>query len=84
MNAPSANSQVIMAQIDAMPAELRALVYEYGFKIVSAMRDEGYDAEAIRESLEIWRHRRQEEWLATDYIAKSRLRSDFEKIIGKR
>ena len=59
-----------MAVIDAMAPDMRALVHEFGFKIVSAMIDDGYtDAKSLRPLLKSWLARRQQEWLATDYVA---------------
>lgn len=50
---------------------MRALVREFGFVIVSEMIDEGYtNARELKPLLETWRSRRQEEWLATDYLMK--------------
>ena len=48
---------------------MRALVREFGFVIVAQMMDEGYtNAAELRPMLETWRERRQEQWLATDYL----------------
>lgn len=58
-------SAEIMAVVDSMPAPFRALVHEYGAKIVDAMRAEGYrDPDELRDILENWRERRQREWFA--------------------
>lgn len=57
-----------MASIDGLPREWRELVYEYGFTIVAAMYDAGGGIDAVRNDLETWRHRRQEQWLRTDYL----------------
>jgi hypothetical protein len=47
----------------------RALMHEYGFRIVAKMLDEGYrNVEAARDELETWRGRRQDQWLRTDYV----------------
>jgi hypothetical protein len=57
-------SQQIMRQVDGMTPPMRALVYEYGFSIVYAMRLEGYtNAKELRPILETWRQRRQQELL---------------------
>lgn len=59
----------VMSDIDSMPTEFRALVREFGYVIVRDMRAEGYnDADQLRSLLEVWRFRRQEQWLQTDYI----------------
>ena len=60
-----------MGRIDRMSPELRALVHEYGFKIVANLADEGYrDLVAMKRDLDTWRARRQAEWLNTNYIVK--------------
>lgn len=59
----------IFQVIDNWPKALRELVYEYGFVIVEAMVDDGYsNPRELRGYLETWRSRRQEGWLASDYI----------------
>jgi hypothetical protein len=59
----------VMVVVDAMPREFRALVHEFGAVIVDRMMAEGYrDPHVLRPVLETWRERRQNEWLATDYI----------------
>ena len=64
MDQPSTDSARIMKAVDRMSAPMRALVHEYGFRIVHEMRAEGYtNAKALRLILEQWRRRRQEEWL---------------------
>jgi hypothetical protein len=58
------DSQRIMKAVDCMSEPMRALVHEYGFRIVHEMCAEGYtNAAALRPILEGWRRRRQEEWL---------------------
>jgi hypothetical protein len=58
------NSAQIMRHVDKMTPAMRALVHEYGFSIVYAMRQEGYtNAKALRPLLETWRQRRQQELL---------------------
>ena len=57
-----------MAEIDAMTAPMRRLVYEYGYVIVTSMRDEGYNAHTLKPVLRDWRERRQRQWLETDYV----------------
>ena len=47
---PDHNSQEIMAIVDAMPRRFRALVYEYGFVIVTCLMaeaDDGIDADNL-------------------------------------
>jgi hypothetical protein len=58
-----------MAPVDALSAPLRALANEYGAAIVLAMLNDGYDDPAeLRALLELRRRRKQDEWLATDFI----------------
>lgn len=52
-----------MAVLDSWPQVWRELAYEYGFKIVAAMYDEGGGYEAAKSSLETWRDRRQDDLL---------------------
>lgn len=55
-----------------MRPKFRALVHEFGLKIVDAMIADGYDnADELRIVLEGWRSRRQEQWLKTDFSLKS-------------
>lgn len=64
-----------MAAIDGMSKGMRDLVREFGLVIVSAMIDDGYhNAKELRPILVEWRRRRQEEWLATDFIVKKTAR----------
>jgi hypothetical protein len=66
---PDPNSIAIMAHVDRMSRPMRALVREYGYKIVRDMIDDGYrNAKDLKPILEAWRERRQEEWIATDYV----------------
>jgi hypothetical protein len=66
---PDPNSLRVMSAIDAMPPEFRALVREFGFVIVDRMMADGYsNPDELRTVLEGWRERRQDEWLATNYI----------------
>lgn len=68
---PDPNSAIIMSRIDRMSPDLRALVHEYGFRIVADLIDDGYrDALSMRSVLDGWRMRRQSEWLATNYIVR--------------
>jgi hypothetical protein len=63
------DSRANMAAVDQLPSAFRPLVYEYGLVIVVNMFNEGYeDAAELRPILENWRERRQQQWLATDYV----------------
>ena len=65
-----------MRHIDSMPLAMRALVREFGYAIVRDMLAEGYtSARSMRNDLETWRDRRQEQWLATDYVTAKTVRS---------
>ena len=67
-----ADSIAVMRPIDDLRPAFRALVHEYGAVIVLKMIGEGYERpEELRPVLETWRERRQETWLATNYLAKS-------------
>jgi hypothetical protein len=67
---------VVMRRIDRMPKKMRALVHEYGYVIVNAMIDDGYnDPTALEDLLVTWRSRRQEAWLLTDYVTKKTAQS---------
>lgn len=73
---PNSNSIAIMSTIDLMPLPMRLLVYEFGFKIVFAMINDGYDdPHELRRLLEVRRQRLQAAWLATDYVSPRMLRS---------
>ena len=62
-----------MRDVDALPAKWRALVYEYGYTIVMAMRADDMSLAEADDELWMRRSRRQAEWLATDYVtAKTR------------
>lgn len=66
---PNQSSVAIMPTIDLMPMFMRMLVYEYGFSIVLAMINDGYDDPTeLRSLLETRRQRKQAEWLVTDYV----------------
>jgi hypothetical protein len=71
---PSENSAAIMDAIDAMEPEWRALVHEFGVVIVSEIMGEANTVEEGREMLNYWRSRRQEQWLATNYVTRSLFR----------
>lgn len=61
---PDYNPRLVMAAVDAMPADFRALVHDFGAAIVTRMRHDGYrDADELRSVLETWRTRRQQQWL---------------------
>ena len=65
---PSPVSVAIMDHIDSMRPAMRALVREFGYVIVRDMLADGYsNARELRGLLEVWRQRRQDEWLATDF-----------------
>lgn len=64
-----AQREYLMEQIDALRPGVRALLNEYGTNIVGAMIADGYETvRDLKQPLESWRRKRQEEWLATDYI----------------
>lgn len=68
-NAPDPDAAKIMKHFDGLSRPMRALAYEYGYKIVTAMIDDGYkNAKELKPLLETWRERRQEEWLNTNYV----------------
>jgi hypothetical protein len=76
-----------MEYVDKLSPAFRALVYEFGLLIVSNMREEeGYtNAARLRPVLEAWRSKRQEEWLATNYITPATSRSMqriYERALG--
>lgn len=52
-----------MAALDSWPKRWRELAYEYGFKIVAAMYEEGGGYDAVKADLETWRERKQESHL---------------------
>lgn len=69
---PDDNACAVMRPIDGLKPAFRALVHEFGAIIVLQMIGEGYDKpDELRPVLEGWRERRQEKWLATDYLLKS-------------
>lgn len=54
-----------MFAMDKLPPAWRGLIHEYGWQVVWDMRLDGHrDAGKLRELLEAWRARRQEDWLA--------------------
>lgn len=72
---PNPDSVELMAFIDGLEPDWRALVHEYGVTIVEALMDEGQDAEQAAYELTVWRERRQEEWLATNFVRKREARA---------
>jgi hypothetical protein len=61
--------EINMNSIDGLAPPMRDLVHEFGFAIVAAMINDGYyDAVELRGILKTRLDRRQNEWLATDYI----------------
>ncbi len=56
----------------------RALMHEYGFQIVAQSMDDGArNPDVLRADLEAWRDRRQQQWLATDYVGTATRESLF-------
>lgn len=50
---------------DKLKPAIRALIYEYGFETVRGLYNDGHrDAEKMREELEAYRGKRQDEWLS--------------------
>lgn len=73
---PNPDSVELMAQIDALPPEVREMVYEFGFAIVAALIGDGvHDPGRMEELLHNWRERRQAQWLATNYITPKTIQS---------
>lgn len=80
---PDANCMARMLPIDSLSAPMRALANEYGAVIVLAMINDGYNRPAeLRRLLEIRRQRRQDEWLATDFVT-VKTRAGFEDRLGQ-
>jgi hypothetical protein len=64
-----------MAGVDGLSKGMRDLVREFGLVVVHAMIEDGYhNAKELRPILVEWRRRRQEQWLATDFIVKKSAR----------
>lgn len=59
-----------MRDVDRLPRKWRALVYEYGYSIVSAMCEDGMSLADADDALWMRRSAKQAEWLATDYVTK--------------
>lgn len=73
---PNPDSVELMAQIDELPAEVREMIYEFGFAIVAALINQGVnDPDRMDELLHNWRERRQAQWLATNYITPKTIQS---------
>lgn len=81
-----ADAQQMMDDIDRQGPKVRALVHEFGVKIVSAMLDEGYgehSADELHGVLVRWREGQQEKWLATDYIT-DRVGKKFREALARK
>jgi len=74
---PDYNSLILMSDIDRMPKPWRMLVHEYGYKLVSSLRDNGFSLQDARDACWLQRAGRQAEWLSTDYITKKAARNYF-------
>jgi hypothetical protein len=74
---PDANSVAVMRDIDSLPGKWRALVHEYGYKIVMAMFDNGFSLEDADDACWMRRSAKQAEWLSTNYITKKTARNYF-------
>ena len=72
---PSQNSMAVMEMVDRMTPAERALVYEFGIKIVADILPEASSLEEAREMLRYWRAQRQEQWLAPNYVTRSLFRT---------
>lgn len=58
------SSEALMSFLDELQLPMRALVHEYGAKIVCAMISDGCtDPFALADMLAVWRERKQEELL---------------------
>jgi hypothetical protein len=65
---PDSNSAALMAQIDRLPKGWRALVHEYGFKAVMALREDGLSLADADDALWLQRSVAQAQWLSTQYV----------------
>ena len=75
---PDPNSVEIMRHIDSMSKPMRALVREYGYAIIRdllAEADNPYNPFELAEILQIWRERRQDAWLGTNYVTRKSAQS---------
>jgi hypothetical protein len=69
---PDSDSIKVMAAIDALSVPMRALVREYGHNVVLGMIADGHkDPDKLREELEAWRAKRQQEIAVTNWLAKA-------------
>lgn len=78
---PNHDSALLMSEIDRMPAKWRALVHEYGFVIVRALRQGGLAVEDAEFELMNLRDRKQREWLATNYIRPRTIAEAFDRAV---
>jgi len=65
---PNANSVVLMREIDRLPKGWRALVHEYGFKAVMALREDGFSLADADDALWLQRSVAQAQWLSTQFV----------------
>ena len=75
---PDPDAVAIMKHIDRMAPWMRELVREYGYAIIRAILDESdgeLDPFNLADQLQTWRERRQEQWLATDYVTSRSMHS---------
>ena len=83
---PRTDSVKLMAWVDKRTPAMRALIHEFGLVVVADMYTDGHTRAAeLRPILESWRSRRQEEWLATNYIANRTgrsMRRIYERALG--
>lgn len=72
-----------MNWVDEQSPEIRALVHEYGARVVCVHLEgnPGMDAGDLKFNLMVWRQRRQEEWLATQYVS-ARTVNGFRAAVG--
>jgi hypothetical protein len=69
---PNPDSVKVMTAIDKLAEPMRALAHEYGHNVVLGMIADGHnDPDKLREELEAWRHRRQEEIARTNWFEKA-------------
>jgi len=83
-SAPDTNSAAIMNHVDSLSRPMRALVREFGYKIVADMIDDGYrNARELKPLLQTWRERRQEDWLAMSYIVPRSVESIADAVMNR-
>jgi sugar phosphate isomerase/epimerase len=69
---PDPDSIRVMAAIDGLSRPMRDLANEFGHNVVVGMIDDGHkDPGKLREELEAWRARRQEEIAHTNWFEKA-------------